>query len=265
VLASFAVHILGVDDEGFYQALGAAAIVLLTVSLICAIIKLCVLLKCTGCEQFHPDSEGQYTVSAYGVAANHGTVEVLGIGRPVVGQPIQVGLTRPQVGAPVVKGEPTLAAHSTTVAVHEEGIMSSDPKLAARKDRESIPVGMALVELKDRTCGDSADEFVLELYKCLQNGAKRANGVQSCPSSDGRVVLVPESDLAELQQAWQTRMQQGRRNVEAAFHEQGQMRRAPRLSFFVRNDDGSALKADLTSFISDDSRSTAASSQSVGI
>jgi hypothetical protein len=162
-----------------------------------------------------------------------------------------------------VKGEPTLAAHSTTVAVHEEGIMSSDPKLAARKDRESIPVGMALVELKDRTRGDSADEFVLELYKCLQNGAKRANSVQSRPSSDGRVVLVPESDLAELQQAWQTRMQQGRHNVEAAFREQGQMRRAPRLTFFVRNDDGSALKADITSFISNDSRSTAASSQSV--
>mmetsp|Transcript_85117 Transcript_85117/g.155974 ORF Transcript_85117/g.155974 Transcript_85117/m.155974 type:complete len:251 (+) Transcript_85117:91-843(+) len=179
-----------------------------------------------------------FKVTSYGQTAAIGQV---------VGQPVE---------AAVVQGKPALSVHSTQVRVHDDSTDASDPKLAARRDREGIPPGMALVEIKDRTQGDTAEEMVLELYKGLQNGVERAGRMQTNLSPDGRTILVPESDVQELYQAWQMNFKEARRRVEAKLN-----RRATRLLFFVRGDNGVAVKVEFPSS-SDDSQSTVASSSS---
>merc|ERR1711879_266136 len=108
--------------------------------------------------------------------------------------------------------------------------------MGARKDREGIPLGMALIEIKDRTPGDTAEEIVFELYQNLHNGAKRAGHMQTNLSPDNRIVRVPESDVQELQQAWQINFREARQRVEEKLQ-----RRATRLLFFMRGDDGAAV------------------------
>jgi hypothetical protein len=115
---------------------------------------------------------------------------------------------------------------------------------------------MALIEMKDRVEGDTAEEMVLELYKSLPNGMERGGRMQANLTSDNRIVLVPESDVQELHQAWQMNFKEARRQVEVKLQ-----RRATRLLFFVRGEDGAAVKVDGPSS-SDDSYSTSASSTS---
>lgn len=115
----------------------------------------------------------------------------------------------------------------------------SNPKIAARRDREAIPAGMALIEIKDRTEGDTAENMVIELYRQLVNGAERANGIQAS-FPDGRAVFVPESDLSDLHRVWHGDMQLARRRVEEQFRQDGIQRRAPRMLFFRNDGSGSA-------------------------
>ena len=63
-------------------------------------------------------------------------------------------------------------------------------------DRSAIPFGMGIVELKDRTKGDTADKLVLELYRGLPDGEARSRHVQRGPHPDGRLVYVPEADVS---------------------------------------------------------------------
>lgn len=166
----------------------------------------------------------------------------------VVGQPVAT--------AAVIQVKAAVSVHTAQTTVHDESQIGSDPKLAARRDREEIPPGMALVEIKDRTQGDTAEEMVLELYKSLPNGVERASQMQTNLSPDSRIVFVPESDVQELHQAWQINFQEARRRVEAKLR-----RRATRLLFFVRGDDGVAVKLDSPNS-NDESSSTTASSSS---
>lgn len=113
----------------------------------------------------------------------------------------------------------------------------------AKRDRENIPSGMGLIELKDRMEGDSAAEMVMELYMAMPNGEGRARSMRLPDShDDGRVVYVPEQDLGELKSVWQTVMSQARRRVERQYRAEGRNRRAPRLVFF--HPDGAAAAAE---------------------
>jgi hypothetical protein len=159
----------------------------------------------------------------------------------------------------VAQGKAALSVHLTPVKAHDESSASSDPKLFARKDREGIPPGMALIEIKDRTQGDTAPEVVRELYKSLHNGMERAGRMQANLSSDNRIVLVPDSDVQELQEAWQTNFMEARRTVEAKLQ-----RRATRLLFFVSGHDGAAVKVDFPSSIEDSQSTSAGSSNTHG-
>jgi hypothetical protein len=117
---------------------------------------------------------------------------------------------------------------------------------------------MALIEMKDRREGESADGIVRELYKHLPNGEEGAKSMSLIAATDGRVALVQESDLKDLQHVWETQMQVARREVEAKFHKEGQQRRAPRLIFFDRGADGNGVK----SILAEKSASACASSSS---
>jgi hypothetical protein len=123
----------------------------------------------------------------------------------------------------------------------EDSSEQSNPKLAARRDREVIPDGMALIEIKDRTEGDTAEKMVFELYRLLANGEKRANSMQA-PFRDGRAVFVPESDLNDLHRVWHSDMQPARRRVEDQFHQDGIQRRAPQMLFSRSDGCGGAIK-----------------------
>lgn len=160
--------------------------------------------------------------------------------------------------SPVLVGQEKtdLSVRATEGEAHDEPHTTSDPKLFARKDRERIPPGMALIEIKDRTEGDTAEEMVLELYRSLPNGTERGGRMQANLTSDNRIVLVPASDVHDLHQAWHIKFKEARRQVEVKLQ-----RRATRLLFFARGEDGAAVKVDVPGSIAD-SQSTSASSTS---
>jgi hypothetical protein len=156
----------------------------------------------------------------------------------------------PPIGSPTVVGAPISAQTPPKgrmeevreiIENSEDSSEQSNPKLAARRDREVIPDGMALIEIKDRTEGDTAEKMVFELYRQLANGEKRANSMQA-PFPDGRAVFVPESDLNDMHRVWHSDMQTARRRVEDQFHQDGIQRRAPRMLFFRSDGCGGAIK-----------------------
>lgn len=118
------------------------------------------------------------------------------------------------------------------VQLEQLGTDREGSAVMAQKDRESAPEGMGIVELKDRCFTDSAFDMVLELYAALPNGLERCAKMQEGPHPDGRLVFVPDSDIFDLKEVWNERMQEARRRVEHSLREGGQRRRAPRLFFF---------------------------------
>lgn len=111
----------------------------------------------------------------------------------------------------------------------------ADCKLMAAVDRQNVPPGCGMVELRDTSGHESAAYVVRELYSYLDGGEARSQRLQpkyrENRSVDQMIVFVPESDLADLQRLWTSdEMKAARKRVM-----QQTKRRAPRLTF-VWND-----------------------------